>query len=68
VVRRQYGLQRDVVSTYSENPYGRLALGYEIEFRHISWSLEVAHTSSLASSTDRGINSVQLRAHWYPFR
>lgn len=50
------------------NPYGRLAVGYGIDFRSVSLSLEVAHVSSLATNEDRGVNSLQLRARWYPFR
>lgn len=50
------------------NPYGRLALGYQIEFKSITLSLEAAHTSSLETNTDRGVNSVGLRMRWYPFR
>jgi hypothetical protein len=52
----------------AENPYGRIALGYQIDFRHVSWSIEIQHISSLATDRDRGVNSVQLRARWFPFR
>lgn len=50
------------------NPYGRLALGYGIDFRSVSLSLELSHVSSLATEDDRGVNAVQLRARWFPFR
>ena len=50
------------------NPYGRLALGYCLDFRRVSLSLEVSHVSSLSTADDRGVNAVQLRARWYPFR
>lgn len=55
-------------SLRADNPYGRLALGYALDFRRVSLSLEVAHVSSLATADDRGVNSVQLRARWYPLR
>jgi hypothetical protein len=50
------------------NPYGRFALGYQVELPRVTFSLEVAHVSSLATADDRGVNSLQLRARWYPFR
>jgi len=50
------------------NPYGRLALGYQLDFGSLVLSIEGAHRSSLKSDDDRGINSVQLRARWFPFR
>lgn len=50
------------------NPYGRIALGYELRFSSVALALEASHTSSLAISDDRGINAVTLRARWYPFR
>lgn len=56
------------VSNSPQNPYGRLSVGYQIDFQHVSWSIEVQHTSSLATDRDRGVNSVQLRARWFPFR
>lgn len=52
----------------SANPYGRLAIGYGIDFRSVSLSMELAHVSSLATDSDRGVNSLQLRARWYPLR
>jgi hypothetical protein len=50
------------------NPYGRFALGYQIEFKSVTLSLEAAHVSSLATNRDRGVNSIGLKARWYPFR
>lgn len=50
------------------NPYGRLALGYAVELPRVTLSLELAHVSSLATDSDRGVNSLQLRARWFPFR
>jgi hypothetical protein len=50
------------------NPYGRLALGYELHFESISWRLEATHISSVASTKDRGINSLSINARWHPFR
>lgn len=52
----------------AENPYGRIAFGYEIGFRSLTWRIEAAHVSSIAASHDRGINSVSIGARWYPFR
>lgn len=50
------------------NPYGRLALGYELRLSSFTLSLEAAHDSSLDIDTDRGMNSIAIRARWYPFR
>jgi hypothetical protein len=52
----------------AENPYGRLVLGYEINLKPITWRIEASHTSSLAGTHDRGINSVTVSARWFPFR
>lgn len=52
----------------NQNPYGRLSLGYAIELPRITLSLELSHSSSLSTTKDRGVNAVQLRARWFPFR
>lgn len=49
------------------NPYGTLSLGYEIEFRHVSWRLELSHVSSLDTGDDRGTNTASLFMRWRPF-
>jgi hypothetical protein len=49
------------------NPYGRIAIGYELRFSNLTLALEAAHVSSLTES-DRGINAIGLKARWYPFR
>jgi hypothetical protein len=51
-----------------DNPYGRIALGYEISFPKVSLRLEASHLSSFASDSDRGLNAISLSARWYPFR
>lgn len=50
------------------NPYGRLAIGYEIEFSQFKVRLEASHISSIATNQDRGVNAISLGARWYPFR
>jgi hypothetical protein len=61
-----------VITPYSymadESPYGRFALGYQIEFKSVTLALEASHTSSLTTSEDRGTNAIGIRARWYPFR
>lgn len=52
----------------ARNPYGRLSLGYQIDFSNVSWRLEASHISSIATSEDRGINSIAISARWFPFR
>lgn len=51
-----------------QNPYGRLAIGYEIEFSQLTVRLEASHISSIATNQDRGVNAISLGARWYPFR
>ncbi len=51
-----------------DNPYGRLALGYEIPFHNVSLRLEASHLSSLASDSDRGWNAISFNVRWHPFR
>jgi hypothetical protein len=50
------------------NPYGRFALGYQIDFKSVTLSLEASHLSSFQTDTDRGINAIAIKARWYPFR
>lgn len=50
------------------NPYGRIALGYEVSFDVLTWRLEASHVSSIATGQDRGVNAVSVSARWYPFR
>ena len=70
VINHDWGAQtvlyRDV-TIGPENPYGRISLGYEVEFRSFSWRVEASHISSIATNEDRGINSVSLSARWFPF-
>lgn len=49
------------------NPYGRFAIGYSVDISSVSVGLEASHVSSIRAG-DRGINSLELRARWYPFR
>jgi hypothetical protein len=51
-----------------ENPYGRLALGYEVAFPSVSLRFEASHLSSIATSNDRGLNAISFSVRWYPFR
>lgn len=50
------------------NPYGGLTLGFAVPFRNGQVSIEATHTSSLATTEDRGFNSVGIHARWFPFR
>jgi hypothetical protein len=51
-----------------QNPYGRIALGYELNFPSITWRVEASHLSSIDTGTDRGVNAIGISARWYPFR
>lgn len=50
-----------------DNPYGRVALGYEVSFSALTWRIEASHVSSVIGN-DHGINAVSVSARWYPFR
>jgi hypothetical protein len=71
-VKRLPGVTETVTTPYYTdglmNPYGRLALGYQIEFKSVTLSLEASHTSSFDTDADRGINAIGLKARWFPFR
>lgn len=51
-----------------QNPYNRVAIGYEVQFRSVTVSLEGWHLSSVKDDNDKGMNAVSLRARWFPFR
>lgn len=53
---------------FARNPYGRLSLGYQIDFGNVTWRFEASHLSSLATESDRGVNSIGISARWFPFR
>lgn len=56
------------VVTERENPYGRLALGYEVALKSVSVRLEASHVSSFATDDGRGLNALTFSVRWYPFR
>lgn len=64
----QLALYDDLVVYEKQNPYAIGALGYQISFRSFAVSLEGSHRSSAASGRDDGINTISLRARWFPFR
>lgn len=54
-----------MVSRGADNPYGRIALGYELEFSpSMKASLEV---SRVQSAMGDAVNGVSLNVRWYPF-
>lgn len=56
--------------TYDEpmNPYGRFALGYEIDFGRFKLVFDLSHISSAADGDDKGVNAIAVSGRWYPFR
>src|SRR5690349_3006567 len=58
----------DEIADAARNPYGRLSLGYAIDLNAWTFGLEAAHVSSVRAGWDRGVNSFEVRARWYPFR
>lgn len=61
-VRTQFTTDRPL------NPYGRVALGYEVRFGSVTMALEASHVSSVETTADRGVNAIGIRARWYPFK
>jgi hypothetical protein len=51
-----------------DNPYGKIGLGYAVDFGSVEIELEVHHTSSMSTGTDKGINSASLSMRWFPFQ
>lgn len=69
-IQHDWGTETDIRSaetTRPANPYGRLSIGYQLEFKSVTVSLEGWHLSSTKDS-DRGLNAFSLRARWFPFR
>jgi hypothetical protein len=56
------------IAAVERNPFGAAAIGYEMRFRNVTLSFEAVHVSSLQTNEDRGVNSLQFQARWYPFR
>lgn len=52
----------------ARNPYGLIGVGYQVELQSVTWTLELSHLSSIDTAGDRGVNSLMLKARWYPFR
>jgi hypothetical protein len=55
-------------SDYTRNPYGHLALGYQLDLGRYIIHVDAAHESSIATNKDRGINSFEFGVRWFPFR
>lgn len=71
VIAHDWGTETAIYNAWTDNPanpYGRVALGYEVSFQSLTWSLEASHQSSILLNDDHGVNSVSLSARWYPFR
>lgn len=69
-IPHSWGVETSVNSAVNDrpaNPYGRISLGYQMEFKSVTLSLEGWHLSSTKDG-DRGLNAVSLRAKWFPFR
>lgn len=50
------------------NPFGVAELGYTHDWDNTSVDLAIRHESSVATSKDHGMNSVELRFKWRPFK
>lgn len=61
-------LYSNAIEDAARNPYGRLSLGYAIDVSAWTVGLEASHVSSVRAGWDKGVNALELRARWYPFR
>jgi hypothetical protein len=61
-------LHTQAVTDTANNPYGRFSIGYGVNLGSVSLALEGSHLSGLSSKSDRGVNALELRMRWYPFR
>jgi hypothetical protein len=60
--------ERYRATTDAQNPYGRLAMGFEIESAHrVTFNVNLAHVSSLETKNDHGLNSLNFSVRWHPF-
>jgi hypothetical protein len=50
------------------NPYGRISLGYEINFKSVTLSTEAFYRGSFEDNGAPAIKGIELKARWYPFR
>jgi hypothetical protein len=50
------------------NPYGRAALGYEVNFRSVTLSAEAWYSGSLDDSGAPAVKGISIKARWYLFR
>lgn len=55
-------------ATRIKNPYGIAEIGWKREWDQASIDVVLRHESSVATTLDHGMNSVEVRASWYPFR
>jgi hypothetical protein len=54
--------------TADENPYGRVALGYELHFARVTISAEAFYSGSFKEYSAPSVKGLALKARWYPFR
>lgn len=64
---RVYPWSAETIGRAVLNPYGRLAVGYSLTFMSADFYIEVAHVSSLAADSDRGLNAAMVGLRWHPF-
>lgn len=60
--------ERTRINGRADNPYGRVSIGYQLQFPSVTLSFQAEHTSSLATTDDRGVNGLSIKARWFPFR
>jgi hypothetical protein len=57
----------DTTERHINSPYGRAALGYELDLRSIRLDVSAFYQESLAVS-DRGEVGASIKVRWFPFR
>lgn len=53
----------------TSNPYGTLELGLQTDYSsNLHFEIAARHASSIATREDHGINSLEIRVRYSPFR
>jgi hypothetical protein len=50
------------------NPYGKLALGYQMQLGSVTFTAEVSRMESFEDSPENAVHALSVGMRWYPFR
>lgn len=65
----QPGYTRHYDLTKVKDPYGTMELGFQADpMRQLHVEIAARHASSIATHEDKGINSIEARIRWTPWK